>query len=214
MEKEPSENELSEDLQGEEDVEMPTPKKKIKFLDLLIAAIVLILLVVSVLIHIYIFPNSNEYKILITAIFTFLVFITSSYYSIRTMEKQSMVNARSQEMLSLEKEWCRHYEKDTDCYMCAFFSSILMLFTLICSIFYTYFSPKWLFMVHSFFGLAVITLFILIGIRVDWIKFKTNIVFNRILLTFNINCESILNDFFKDLSTSKEQEGSSDGEER
>jgi len=57
-------------------------------------------LVISRLFHLVFCPNSDEYKILIASIFAFLIFFSSSYYTIRTTDKQSMINAYLQAKLS------------------------------------------------------------------------------------------------------------------
>lgn len=162
--------------------------------------------IIASLFHLLIGPNTYEYNILISAIFTFIVFIASSYYSIRTMDKQSMIDAESQTRLSnnkiwskLSDTWCSHYTKDTFCFLFSFFSSMLLLLTLFFSFFYIVF-----FGINIAFVLAYFTstfsffiFFIVIFVRLGWIKFEDiKPWFEKNIASKNgIDCEKILKNF-------------------
>ena len=162
--------------------------------------------IIASLFHLLIGPNTYEYNILISAIFTFIVFIASSYYSIRTMDKQSMIDAESQTRLSnnkiwskLSDTWCSHYTKDTFCFLFSFFSSMLLLLTLFFSFFNIVFFGINIAFVLTYFTstFSFFIFFIVIFVRLGWIKFEDiKPWFEKNIASKNgIDCEKILKNF-------------------
>lgn len=151
-------------------------RKRNAFLGVAIA--ILAATLISVLFHTVLCPNSQEYKIVIATVFALLIFITSSYYTIRTTDKQNMYNAYLQARMSIwsafaarwfrnGNAWGMHYTKDSICFIFMFLSCVFMFCTILCSIFVKFLFLCWLFFIGAF-----IIVFIVVLIRLDLIDFR------------------------------------------
>lgn len=141
--------------------------------------LVVLIVFIALLIHGILCPNTNEYKIFIVTNLAVLIFIASSYYTIRTTDKQNMYNAYLQARMSIwsannaarwfrnGNTWGMHHTKDCLCFCFMFLSCSSMYITFIFSIFLE--SWWWCFF---FFVAASIFFLYVIYIRLGFFSFN------------------------------------------